>query len=73
LLGLAGGARKLGAAHLRHREHLFPASTALLARVDGDLGAVHGTHALLGFLISDVNPKECSYDPIIWERGTVDC
>jgi len=35
-----GGARKLGAAHLRHREHLFPASPVLLARADGDLGSV---------------------------------
>ena len=35
-----GSTRKLGATHLRHREHHFPASPALLARVDGDLGAV---------------------------------
>ena len=40
----------------------FPASPALLARVDGDVESVHGTHALLDFLISGVNPKECSSD-----------
>ena len=34
----AGDARKL--ASLRHRAHLFPGSPVLLARADGDLGAV---------------------------------
>jgi len=33
-----GDARKLGATHLRHRAHLFPASPALLARADGEFG-----------------------------------
>ena len=35
----AGGTRKL--ASLRHRAHLFPGSSVLLARADGDLGSVH--------------------------------
>ncbi len=36
-----GDACKLGAAHLRHRKRLIPASPVLLARADGDFQSVH--------------------------------